>query len=446
MQIKLSDHFTAKKLLRFTLPSMVMMIFTSIYGMVDGYFVSNYAGEAPFAALNLIFPFLMVFSAIGFMIGAGGSALVAKTLGEGNKDRADKLFSMLICLIVIGGGILAVVGVVFLKPIAILLGATGENAVLLPYCIQYGQINLLALVPFMLQCTFQSFLVTAERPKLGLKIVLLAGFTNMIGDAVLVGVCGLGLVGAALATAASQVVGGLTPLFYFLSKKNNSLLKLRKPCFDLPAIGKVVTNGFSEFLSNISMSVVGIVYNLILLDIEGQDGVNAYGIMMYLGFFCLSVFFGYSMGTSPIVGFHFGAQNREELRNVRRISFRIVVAMSLIIVAISEIFSGFLNGIFVGEYPKLYKLATDGFRLYALNFLLAGFNVYASAFFTALNNGMVSAVISFFRTLVLQLLFVFLLPLWLGVSGVWLASLGVEFCTLLISSFFYIKNQKRYGY
>ncbi len=443
MQIKLSDHFTVKKLLRFTLPSIVMMVFTSVYGVVDGTFVSNFAGEDAFAALNLIYPFLAVFSAIGFMIGAGGSALVAKTLGEGDRERANRLFSMLICCIVAAGLFFGTVGILLLKPIAILLGA---SETLLPYCMIYGKINLMALVFFMLQCTFQSFLVTAERPKLGLCIVLIAGFTNMIGDAILVGVLGLGITGAALATAISQFVGGVIPFLYFISKKNDSLLHITKPCFDLRALGKVTTNGFSEFLSNLSMSFVNIIFNWKLLELVGEPGVSAYGIMMYLGFFCVSVFFGYSMGSSPIVGYHFGAGNTEELKNVRKLSFGIVMSLAVLMVSLAEIFAKQLSAIFVGYDPVLLDMTVRGFRLHALHFLIAGFNIYASAFFTALNNGFVSAFISFFRTLIFPIGFVILLPSLLGLDGIWLTALSVEAVTLFISIFWYLKLRKRYQY
>ena len=333
MNIKLSDHFDCKRLLRFTFPSVIMMIFTSVYGVVDGLFVSNYAGPTQFTAVNLIMPFLMIFGAIGFMIGAGGSALVSMTLGTGNQKRANEIFSLLIYVLIAVGAVFTLLGIIFIKPVAVLLGATGN---LLDYCVSYGTIIILALVPFMLQNVFQSFMVTAERPKLGLYITIAAGVCNMLLDILFVACFGWGVEGAAAATAASQFVGGLVPFLYFIFSKK-SRLKLVKTKFYGREILKACTNGSSEFMTNVSISLVNMLYNHQLLIYAGQDGVASYGVIMYVGFIFVAVYIGYSIGCAPIVGYHYGAGNCGELKNIRKKSLGIIAVFSIVLTLLAEL-------------------------------------------------------------------------------------------------------------
>ena len=398
--IQLSDHFTYGKLFRFTLPSIVMMVFTSIYSVVDGFFISNYAGKTAFAALNLIYPFLMILGGMGFMIGTGGTALVARCLGTGDREQANRYFSMMIELTVSLGAVLTAIGLLFMEPIARLLGATEQ---MVPDCVLYGRIVIAFNVAFMLQNVFQSFLIAAERPKLGLIATVCAGVTNMVLDALLVGVLRWGLAGAALATGLSQTIGALIPMVFFLRKNNGSPLHLHPVKMEAKPLLQACGNGASELMSNISGSIVAMVYNFQLLALLGEDGVSAYGVMMYVCFFFVAIFVGYSIGSSPIISYHYGAENRGELQNMFRKSgllmFLLGIAMSLSAIALAKP----LAKLFVGYDEALYNLTWQGFRLYSLAFLFTGLNIFASSLFTALNNGTVSAAISFMRTLVFQI-------------------------------------------
>ena len=442
MKIALSDHFDYKRLLLFTLPSILMMIFTSIYGVVDGLFVSWRAGKTAFSALNFIMPYLMILGASGFMIGSGGSALIARKLGEGDARGARRTFSFLVYFTLVLGTVTAVLGILLLPTAARLLGASDE---MLPYCVEYGRIVLLGLPFFMLQMEFQTFFSVAEKPMAGLVVTLASGFTNIILDALLVGVFDLKLVGAAAATAISQLVGGALPLIYF-SFKNSSLLSLGRCNIDLKALLHTCTNGSSELLSNISMSLVGMVYNAVLMRYAGEDGVSAYGVMMYVTMIFIAVFIGFSMGTAPIVGFNFGAGNRSELQNVRKKSFRIIGVTSVLMLGFALAMAYPLASVFVGYDKALYELTASGFMIYSVHFLFCGIGIFGSSFFTALNNGLISAVISFFRTVVFQVVFVLLLSFLFGIVGVWLSIVVAEFLSMLLSVFFLVKYKKRYGY
>ena len=442
MNIQLSDHFTYRKLFRFTLPSVVMMIFTSIYGVVDGIFVSNFVGKTPFAALNFIMPFLMMFGGLGFMIGTGGSALVSKTLGEGDGDRANKLFSMLIWISFGVSTLLAIFAIAFMRPVAYLMGARGG---MLEYCVIYGRILMISLPAFILQNEFQSFLITAERPKLGLAITVAAGVTNIVLDALLVAVLDLGLEGAAAATAISQIVGGIVPLVYFLVP-NGCTLKLTRPCMDWKALAKTCTNGSSELMTHWSMSLVNMLYNIQLMRFAGENGVSAYGVILYVNFIFISVFLGYSIGCAPIVGYHFGANNTLELKNLYGKSLRIMGVLSLVLTVLAQLLASPLAGIFVRYDAVLMEMTRRAFMIYALSFLMTGFNIFASAYFTALNDGLVSACISFLRTLLFQAASVLLLPLVLDLDGVWLSIVLAETLALGVSAFCFVKFKGKYGY
>lgn len=402
--IQLLEHFTYKKLIRFTIPTVAMMIFTSVYGVVDGLFVSNVAGSESFAGVNLIMPALMMLGSVGFMIGTGGSALVSKTIGEGNKKLANRYFSMLIYFLVIASIVLAAIGILFIRQISELLGAEGE---MVNICSVYGRTLLFALPFFMLQNCFQSFLVVAEKPTMGLGVSLAVGLTNMVLDFLFIYVFGLGVFGAALATGISQFIGAMIPIFYF-ARKNKSPLKLVK--------------------------------------YAGYDGVVAYGIIMYVGFIFVGTYLGYSVGVAPTIGYHYGAGNTDELKSLFKKSLILLSATAVILTACAEIFSSALAGIFVGYNKELHDMTTNAICLFALSYIISGINIFASAFFTALNNGLVSAVISFMRTLVFQIAFIFILPELLGLNGIWLAEVGAEICSLIISISFFAANRKKYKY
>lgn len=442
MRIQLSDHFTYKRLLRFVFPSIVMMIFTSIYGVVDGLFVSNLVGKTPFAALNLIMPLLMGLGTIGFMIGTGGGALVSKTLGEGRTEKANQHFSMLIFLTIISGVTLTAIGLIVIRPVASAMGATGE---LLDNCVLYGSIMLTFQTAFMLQNVFQSIFAVAEKPKLGLMVTVAAGMTNIVLDALFIAVFRWGIAGAAVATVISQVVGGVIPIIYF-SRRNNSLLRLTKPVFHLQTILKVCANGSSELMTNLSTSVISVLYNLQLMKLAGENGIAAYGVIMYVNFIFNAIFFGYSIGSAPVVGYHYGAENHSELKNLFRKSLTFVGICGVFLTVLAMLLSAPLSKIFVGYDTSLFEMTTHGFRLYALSFLVGGFNIFSSAFFTSLNNGFVSASISFARTLLFQSLSVWILPLFIGIDGIWLAIAAAELLALMVTIVFFITKKKRYQY
>lgn len=440
--IQLSDHFTYSRLFRFVLPSIVMMVFTSIYGVVDGLFVSNFAGKTAFASINLIMPFLIILGAMGFMLGTGGTALVSRVLGEGDKEHANKYFSMITLFGILLGVILTVVGVLAMRPMAILLGATEA---MVDDCVLYGRIVVCFLTSFMLQNMFQSFLIAAERPKFGLLITLAAGVTNMVLDALFVGVFRWGIAGAAIATGISQTVGGVVPLMYFLFSKS-SPLRLRWTEFEAQPLLRSCANGSSELMSNISGSLIGMLYNAQLMRFLGEDGVATYGVLMYVQFIFVAIDIGYSIGCAPIISYHYGARNHPELRNLLTKGLKVMGILGIVMTIAAISLSGTLANIFVGYDATLCELTRHAFHLFSFAFLLAGFNIFLSSFFTALNNGGVSAAISFLRTLVFQAASVILLPMALDVDGLWWAASAAEALAFVVSIGFLLAMKGKYHY
>ena len=443
MKIQLSDHFTYKRLLRFVLPSILMIICTSVYSIVDGFFVSNFVGKTSFAAVNLTFPVLMSVASIGFMAGTGGSAVVSKTLGEGKKELANEYFSMIIAALFIGAVILSAIGFALARPISIALGANEEE--LLRNCIIYIRIGFLSMPVFILQFAFQSFFVAAQKPGLSLKANVAAGIVNGVLDYVLIVIFHWGLTGAAIATSAGQIVGGLVPVIYFL-RKNDSLLQLTKFHFDFGMIGKVCTNGSSEMVTNLSSSIVNILYNFQLMKLAGEDGIAAYGVIMYINIIFMSIFLGYSIGSAPVVSYHYGAGNHSELKNLFHKSQTFLMLSGVLLLVASESLARPLSAIFVNYDAALLDMTVRGFRIYSLAFLIMGINVWGSSFFTALNNGLVSAVISFLRTLVFQIVVIMILPVLLGVDGIWFSIVAAEVMALFVTVGFLFMNRRKYHY
>lgn len=442
MNIRLSDHFSYSKLIRFTLPTIAMMIFTSIYGVVDGVFVSNCVGSDAFAAVNLIMPVIMILGSTGFMIGTGGSAIVSKTLGEKKLEKANEYFSMLIYLCIVSGVILSAIGIIFIKPIVGLLGATGDIA---NNCIIYGRTVFFMMTGLFLQNAFQSFLVVAEKPKLGLAVTLLAGFTNMFLDFLFVYVLRLGVFGAAVATGISQFVGAIIPVIYFASGKNN-ILHLKKCRFNKDIIIKTCINGSSEMVTNMSMSLVNMLYNMQLMKYIGTNGVVAYGIIMYVGFIFSGTYIGYSLGSAPVISYHYGAGNKKELKSLFKHSIILLVISSVVMTLLAEVLAKYLAGIFVSYDKQLLELTTTAIRIYSVSYLISELNIFASSLFTALNNGFVSAAISFLRMFLFQIIMILLLPIIIGINGIWIAVTAAEALALVVSVIFVIINRKKYGY
>ena len=442
MRIRLSDHFTYKKLIRFVLPSVIMLIFTSIYGVIDGLFVSNFSGKAAITAINLIFPPIMMIGGFGFMLGAGGTAIVARTLGENDGQKANSYFSMFVYFTAIGGTVISALGLIFSEPLAHMLGAKGE---IFDLAVLYGQILFCAMPFFMLQNLFQSLFVAAEKAKLGLAVTVIAGCTNIVLDAVLVAMLEWGLMGAALATALSQFVGGILPVFYF-ARKNDSLLRLGKTRFKIKILTEACINGSSELLSNISSSLVIILYNFQLLKLAGEDGVAAYGVIGYVGFIFIAVFIGYSVGIAPVIGYNYGADNRGEMKNLFRKSLILLSVTEIAMVLLCFFLSGPISALFVGYDKLLMDITVYAMQIYSFSFLFCGFSIFGSSFFTALGNGPVSAAISFMRTLVFQVLFVLILPAIFGISGIWFAMIAAEAAAFIVTAAFILAQRKKYGY
>lgn len=441
-EIKLSDHFGYKKLIRFTMPSIVMLIFTSIYGVVDGLFVSNFVGKTSFAAVNLIMPVLMILGCVGFMFGTGGGALISMSLGEGKKEKASRIFSFIVAFSAICGVVLGLLGVVFIRPVAMLLGAEGK---LLNYCVLYGRIILAALPFYILQFEFQCLFATAGKPKLGLYVTVAAGVTNMVLDALFVAGLKWGLAGAALATSMSELVGGAIPVVYFM-KKNTSLLRLTKFRFDIRILGKAASNGASEFMNNVSASIVSMLYNMQLMKYAGENGIAAYGVVMYVNFIFQAIFMGYSVGSAPIVGFNYGSGNKKELKSILGKGIRIIVVGAFTMFVLGQILARPLAQVFVGYDKELFDITVAGFMIFSCSFLFSGFPILGSSFFTALSDGLTSALISFLRTLVFQVAAVLILPVFFKLTGVWVSVVAAEFLAMIATIIFLAAKKKKYGY
>lgn len=442
MDIQLSDHFNYKRLLRFTFPSMIMMVFTSLYSVVDGFFVSNFVGKTSFAAVNFIMPVLMILGSVGFMFGSGGSALVSKTMGEGKPDRARRLFSLFIYSTAVCGVVIAVISFIFMRPLAALMGAEGE---MLDNCVIYARVLLISLPFYMLQFEFQSFFITAEKPKLGLMVTVICGFANMVLDALFMAVLSWGLVGAAAATAISQVLGGAIPIFYFC-KADSGVLCLTKTKMDGRALLKACTNGSSELMSNISASIVSMLYNVQLMKYAGENGIAAYGVLMYVNMIFLAVFIGYSTGIAPIVSYHYGAENHSEVKGLLKKSYVIIGVFAVLMFGMAELLAKPLARIFVGYDPELMKMTVRAFMIYSFSFLFSGIAIYGSSFFTSLNDGLTSALISFLRSLLFQVAAVMILPILWGIDGIWVSVVVAEMVAAVMTILFIAAKRGKYHY
>ena len=440
--VQLSDHFDYRTLIRFTIPSVLMMVISSVYSIVDGLFVSNFAGSDGFAAVNLMMPIAMMISCIGFMAGAGGSALISKTLGEQEAEKAREQFSLIIYLI-IGFSLVIGVTVFLLVPqIARMMGAEGA---IYDNCVIYGRILISALPAFMLQILFQNFLVVAEKPQMGMVIAISSGVTNIVLDALFIAVFQWGVAGAAIATMLGQTIGGIVPLGYFLLKKNH-LLWFTKFKFRWETLKRTCINGFSALIGNASNSLVGIVFNLRLMELMGSDGVVAYGVVMYVTYIVTGVFMGYSTGIAPVFSYNLGSGNAEEIKGLLKRSLVSIAVSALVLVAFVQIFARGLAAIFVSYDENLMILTTTAIRLFNISFLVAGFNIFAAAFFAALNNGVVSSILSLSRTLVFTLGCLFILPAVIGNNGIWLSVTFAEVLSVLVAGYYVVKNREKYQY
>lgn len=442
MRIQLSEHFSYTKLLRYTCPSIVMTIIISLYGIMDGLFVSNFAGTTSFAAISLILPFVFAMGSFGFMIGKGGAAIVAKTLGEQQQEKANQIFSTIVLFTIFIGITLTIIGLLVIRPVAMSMGATGS---LLESSVLYGSIMLSFQAAFMVQTVFQSLFPVAEKPNLGLVLTIVSSAIDILLNAIFIIVLGWGVMGAAVSSVIGQMIGSIIPILYFL-KRNDSLLRLVKPIFDGKLLLKACTNGSSELVTSLSSSVVGVLINLQLMKLAGENGIAAYGVILYVNYIFYAVFIGYATGCSPIISYHYGAENHSELKNLFRKSLVITAVISIFLTAAAILYSGFIAKFFVGYDPALLNLSQRAFALYSVSFLFCGFNIFASAFFTALNNGFISATISFARTFLFQGLAIIVLPLFLNLDGIWLAVVAAEILSLTLVFFFFVRKKMQYHF
>ncbi len=445
--ISLSDHFNFRRIFNFVISPMLMMIFISMYGIVDGYFISNYTSLDAYAGVNLIMPIIMVVGGLGFMFGTGGSALSSKLLGEGNKSKANKVFTMMLLIDIIVGVSISIVGFLLIKPIANAMGriTDGSTQGMVEQAIKYGRILSLGQVFFMIQNLFHSYFVVDEKPKLGFLYTLLAGFTNIILDFLFIKIFKWGVVGAAVATISGYIVGSVFPLIHFIKNKNGNI-NLEKTKIEFKVIKQSCFNGSSEFVNNISSSIVGLVFNIQLLKYYGQDGISAYGTLMYVSFIFVAIFIGYSIGMAPIIGFNYGAQNKKELRNVLLRSIVIISFFAVVMLVLGELLGPQFSKLYIKNDEELLNLTIFAFRIFSIHFLFCGFTIFLSSFFTALNNGLISAVISFMRTIVFQITFVIVIPLIFGKEGIWWSIIICEFLALVLAFIFLFVYNKKYGY
>lgn len=439
----MNRHFTFGALVRFTLPTIAMMIFTSLYNVADGIFVSNFIGKTALAAVNLIWPVVMVFASVGLMMGAGGSALIAKTRGEGDDARANRYFTMCVIFAAALGAVLGIVGQAAMEPLVRLLGADGQ---LLDDTIVYGRWVMLALPFFVLQFAFETLCSTAGKPMLGFVVTVAAGLTNVLLDALFICGFGWGVAGGAIATALGQVVGGAVPIIYFARKGNSSFLRLVRTRLEARPLGKACVNGSSELVSNIAMSLVATLYNYQLLAYIGEDGVAAYSVIGYTAMIFSAIFMGYALGSSPLMSYQYGARNHREMHSILTKSLGFIAVVAVLMFAAAETLAPTLAAIFVSYDPELLAFTVQAYRIYAVAFLIMGLPMYGSAFFTSLNNGLVSALIAFLRTLVFECGAVIILPLVLGINGIWLSVSVAELCAAVLTVAFMVGLRNRYGY
>lgn len=442
MSYKISEHFNIKKIIIFTLPSIGMMLISSIYGVVDGFFVSNYIGSNAFAAVNIVWPFEMILGSFGLMIGAGGSALVSKTMGEQKYDLANRYFSMLIIFVIIFGMFISILGIIFNPYIIHLLDLDQET---INNCNIYANVLFIFLIFFMLQNIFQSFNIVASKPEMGIITMILSGITNILLDYIFIVILNMGIFGAALATGLSQFAGAIVPFIFFINK-NSTLLRIKFVKIDFKIILKTSYNGISEMLSSISFSLVSILYNIILLSYIGINGVNAYGVILYISYIFISIYFGYSMGISPIISYNYGAKNKKELNNIFNISLVLICSVSILLTFIGYIFAKQLSSIFVNYDKELLNLTTHALHINVFSFLFCGYNIFASSLFTALNNGTVSLILSFLRSLIIQVVCILTIPILFGSEGIWFAGVVSDIISLIISIIFIFKYRNKYGY
>lgn len=436
-------HFTFGSLFKIALPTIIMMIFTSIYGVVDGLFISNVEGDTAFSAINFIMPYIMLLGVFGFMIGSGGAALVSKTFGEKDDRRANRYFSMLM-IVLLGIGLLATaVGFFTVKPMAKLLGADED---MLPYCEVYGHTMMCFLLFYMFQNAFQPFMVVARKPMLGFVFTLCAGLTNVLGDFLLVYIFRFGVRGAAIASGLSQVVGSFLPFFYLILFPHRTPLHFEKTGLEFKPICKAMSNGLSEMISNVSMSLVNMLFNAQLMKFIGQNGVSAFGIIMYSGFIFVGVYFGYSVGVSSVIAYQYGARNHKELSSLLKICLLTYCLFSLVLSTSAILLAKPISSIFVRDNPELLSLSEKAVRIYSISFYFSGFNIFASSFFTDLNDGFVSGVISFARTFFFQVIAILVFPVLFGPDSLWFSVLFAEICSLGLSVFFLFFKEKKYHY
>ena len=419
-----------------------MMLFTSMYGVVDGLYLSHFSGKEAFAAITLIIPLPLLIGAWAYMIGAGGSAVIAKAIASDRQKDANEYFSFLVLISVLGSILLAGIGEIFLEPCAKLLGANDE---MLPFCMTYGRILIAAVPLYVLQNVFQSFLTVAEHPKIGLAINLVSAFLNMALNFVFIRITNEVVTAVALATVVSQFVGGITPFVFFVRSKSTTL-RFGRPHMPMSLLGPVFANGVSEFVSEIFHPLASVMYNYKLMELTGLNGVAAYGVLMNVGFLFGSVFLGFAVGSAPLFTYKYEREDHDELHSLFIKSTISVVLMGFLLYGVACMIEGPFAAEFFGGDELLITMTEEAFALHSLSYMVMGLAVFASAFFTAIHDSRVSFLISFLRTLLFEVLAILLLPMLFDLNGVWAASLTSEVLTLLVTVGLLISKKEKYQY
>lgn len=441
MKNNIEKEFNFFTLLQFAFPTIIMMMISSLYTIVDSIFVSRVVGSDALSAINIVFPVISIMIGLAVMLGSGGSAIIARKLGRKQPYEANSNFTFIVIVGVICGGVATVAGILFIKPI---IYGLGSSEILYTYCYEYLRIILFFAIPYILQLLFQAFFVTAGKPGLGLTLTITAGIVNVILDYVFMVVFNLGIKGAAIATGIGMLIPSIVGTIYFI--RNIASLHFVKPSWDLKVLKESCLNGSSEMVSNLSVAVTTFLFNIILMKYLGEDGVAAVTIMFYIQFLLTAIFMGFSLGVAPVISYNYGAKNKKQLSRIYNICKKFILVFSVLIYLISTIFASQLVTIFTSKGTTVHAIAQHGFKLFSISFLFAGINIFSSAFFTALSNGRVSAIISFMRTFVFIVLSLLVFPNWFSVDGIWIAIPFAEIMTMILSIVFLTREKEYYGF
>lgn len=437
----LARDFDIKSLLKFALPTIIMMLLMGLYTIVDTIFVARFVGTDALSALNIVCPVINLIVGLGTMLATGGSAIVARKMGEGKSVRASQDFTLIIGAGALIGVVITVFGIVFIDSIIWSLGA---SRILFPYCREYLFFLLLFTPASVMQVLFQNLIVTAGRPGIGMALGISAGAANILFDYIFIVLLQMGILGAALGTGIGYLIPTVAGILFFTA--GNGSLCFRKPVMDISILTGSCANGFSEMVSQTASAVTTFFFNRIMMKLLGEDGVAAVTIMIYTQFLLTAFYIGFSMGAAPVISYNYGKQDNLRLKKVFSICMRFIILVSIVIFGLAVAFGTPLVSLFVKKGTSVYEIARKGFLIFPFGFLFCGLNIFTSATFTALSNGKLSAVLSFLRTFGLILVLLLILPEFMGVAGVWLAVPTAELITMPVALYFLYHNKDRYHY